>query len=642
MPRSPDKALSVNQILDWAAHHRRKTGKWPSRLSGEVLASPGEYWNYVDRSLVYGYRGLAGGTTLKRLLSKKCGYPIRIPVKSILTEKQILAWADAHKRRTGKWPKAKSGPIPNSKGENWNAVSFALFAGWRGLPPGGSLTRLLKTHRNAPDRSNLSLLRVDEILAWADQHHARTGKWPNSESGTVHGCPHLTWKTVVKAMSRGNRRVARGLSLRRLLVKERGIPQRYPYRPLLSEKMILRWADEHKGRTGRWPTQHSGPVANSDGENWSTINNTLMIGGRGLSPGGSLARLLKTHRGRRNHRDLQPLTPELIVEWAKAHHKRTGRWPTSNSGPIPEAPGEKWMNVERALRSSGRGLGRRNLSIARVLSQHVGKRNRLAVPKLTPAKILQWADEHHERTGRWPRKYDGVIPNSAGETWNGVITACHYGQRGLSGDWTLDDLLVEKRGKRSHLKRPDLNVTQIRKWAREHFDRMGKWPGHDSGEIPGSDGETWKAVAHALSLTTRGITQKTTLGQLTQDLRRTYEWPARRIISIRSSADEEQRRPYTPARPRRTSAPARSTAPGRARGTYEGPPLKLADIILWARAYHRRHGEWPERYSGRIPDARGETWLKVDEALRKGQRGLTKRTTLLELVRNLPTPRRII
>jgi hypothetical protein len=33
-----------------------------------------------------------------------------------MTEEQILAWADAHRARTGEWPAKRGGPIEESEG----------------------------------------------------------------------------------------------------------------------------------------------------------------------------------------------------------------------------------------------------------------------------------------------------------------------------------------------------------------------------------------------------------------------------------------------------------------------------------------------------------------------------------------------
>jgi hypothetical protein len=66
-----------------------------------------------------------------------------------LTVEQILAWADAHFGRTGGWPVGMGGPIPEAPGETWRAVNDALRAGYRGLPGGTTLPRLLAQHRGA-------------------------------------------------------------------------------------------------------------------------------------------------------------------------------------------------------------------------------------------------------------------------------------------------------------------------------------------------------------------------------------------------------------------------------------------------------------------------------------------------------------
>jgi hypothetical protein len=65
---------------------------------------------------------------------------------------QVLAWADAHRRRTGSWPAQQSGPVRGAEGETWLALSEALRRGLRGLPEGETLARLLRRERGAPER----------------------------------------------------------------------------------------------------------------------------------------------------------------------------------------------------------------------------------------------------------------------------------------------------------------------------------------------------------------------------------------------------------------------------------------------------------------------------------------------------------
>jgi hypothetical protein len=107
-----------------------------------VAAAPGECWGALNQALHLGRRGLAGGDSLSRLLRRLRGAgPAR------LTVRKVLAWADAHRARTGHWPSAASGPVRGAPGENWAAINLALHNGYRGLPGGDSLTRLLERRR---------------------------------------------------------------------------------------------------------------------------------------------------------------------------------------------------------------------------------------------------------------------------------------------------------------------------------------------------------------------------------------------------------------------------------------------------------------------------------------------------------------
>jgi hypothetical protein len=64
-----------------------------------------------------------------------------------LTLRQILAWADAHKARTGPWPQSNSGIVRDALADNWRAIDNALRLGLGGLPGGSSLARLLDEKR---------------------------------------------------------------------------------------------------------------------------------------------------------------------------------------------------------------------------------------------------------------------------------------------------------------------------------------------------------------------------------------------------------------------------------------------------------------------------------------------------------------
>jgi hypothetical protein len=124
----------------------------------------------------------------------------------------------------------------------------------------------------------------------------------------------------------------------------------------LTVTQILFWADAHRRLTGRWPSARSGAIRGVSGQTWQAVNLALWRGGRGLSGGSSLARLLGERRGKGNQANAPPLTAGQILRWAAAHVRRTGRRPVVNSGPVLEAPGEKWSAVNGALRAGHRGL----------------------------------------------------------------------------------------------------------------------------------------------------------------------------------------------------------------------------------------------------------------------------------------------
>src|SRR5262249_51185995 len=143
-----------------------------------------------------------------------------------LTEEQVLAWADAHHLLLGAWPTGHSGPIPEAPGESWAAISTALKAGLRGLPGGSSLARLLARRRGVRNQKDLPRLTEEQVLAWADAHHQRTGRWPTSYSGPMTGVAGEGWHALDKALRNGYRGLPGGSSLARLLRRHRGVPDR--------------------------------------------------------------------------------------------------------------------------------------------------------------------------------------------------------------------------------------------------------------------------------------------------------------------------------------------------------------------------------------------------------------------------------
>ena len=358
--------------------------------------------------------------------------------------------------------------------------------------------------------------------------------------------------------------------------------------PRLTTEQILGWMDSWHARAGKWPGIRSGWIPYSGGLKWSTVDWALRHGRRGLPGGSSLRRLLARERGVRDPRDLPRLTIRAILQWADAHHTRFGHWPTGRSGPIAEAPGETWRGIDAALRFGRRGLaGGRSLAI--VLELRRGKRNPSTLAPLTESQIIRWADAFHARTGRWPNRKSGPIPEAPGETWLAVENALRQGLRGLRGGSSLVQLLVERRGIRNAKRPPRLSIRRILAWADVFHERTGHWPTKESGAVDGVSEESWGAIDSALRLGLRGLRVRSSLA---------------RLLAARRGK----------------------------RHNKDLPALSVDEILRWADAFHARAGRWPRRHDGKIPRAGGESWDTVDLALRTGTRGLAGKSSLALLL----------
>jgi hypothetical protein len=346
--------FTIEQILVSADIYYARAGKWPGRDSGEVEEAPGETWSKIEAALRQGSRGLAGGSSLAQLLAEHRGVR-NLSDLPPLTEEHILEWADAFHARTNNWPRCTFGAVSDTTTETWRNLDAALRDGRRGLPGGSSLAQLLAEKRGARHRLAAQALSEEQILNWADSYHARTGKWPKHNSGPIDGATGETWSGVENALRKGSRGLAGGSSLPQLLSEKRGV-KNHKAMPALTVEQILERADAHYNRTGEWPNQKSGVISGLAGETWGGVADALLRGSRGLAGTSSLAQLLAKHRGVRDRMDLPSLTIDQILAWADEHHNRTGKWPTSKSGPVHGAPGETWGAINVSLERGLRGL----------------------------------------------------------------------------------------------------------------------------------------------------------------------------------------------------------------------------------------------------------------------------------------------
>ncbi len=444
-----------------------------------------------------------------------------------MTTGQILAWADAHHKRKGEWPKAHSGPIPQARDQDWRKIDNALRLGFWGLGGGSSLAKLLDRRRGVLNPQNMPRLTAKLILSWADRYHRRTGKWPVSGSGPVdvgsttgrRQTPNENWKAIDSALRTGKRGLKGGTSLARLLCSERGERGRLKRRPL-TEKKILRWADQHYRNTRSWPRLSSGEIVGTDGEVWGLVDQALRQGQRGLPGGSSLPQLLHRHRKVRNQARQPRLSIQQILAWADVHYLNTDEWPDCHAGYVIGAPEDKWRNIDNALRYGLRGM-RGGSSLAKLFAKERGRRNKNDLPRLTDSIILKLADAHRKRTGKWPTSNAGEVEGAAApeETWSRLDQAMGTGLRGLPGGSSIAKLLAKHRNRRHKHRQPRVTDRKVLKWIKAHRRRTGEWPGPRSGPLFDVEGEKWRNIDNALRYGLRGHPGDTSLTKFIKQYR---------------------------------------------------------------------------------------------------------------------------
>jgi hypothetical protein len=566
--------LTLEQVLSWMKEYRAATGRWPSVESGPVPGAPeGLTWKAINQIAMRGHRGLPKGMSLAQLRHEHLEPR---PHRPELRVAQILAWADAHHARWGRWPHARSGRIEGTACETWTIIAQRLDEGGRGLPGGQNLTLLLMEHRGFRSQFYRPRLSMEQILAWADAHHAVHGTWPGSTSGPIEGSDGDTWGAVNIALAMGGRGLPGGSTLVQLLAEHRGGP-RPVRRDKLTAETILAWADAHHEATGEWPKRESGAIPGSPGNTWEQVYNGLYSKKGGLSSTLRVPKLLAEHRQVRRVSGLPPLTTVQILAWADAHQAVHGRWPTNKSGAISGTLGETWRTIDSALR-----LGHRGLSAGGSLSKFLAAHRPTRTSLLSMEIIQDWAAAHEAATGRPPTARSGPVLGVPGETWCNINHALRFGRRGLAAGQSVAKVCPAPVNR--------LTVEMIRNWVLRHHETTGQWPHTRSGAIEGTPAERWPTIDDALRAGRRGLPGGSNLGGF-----------------IRRYVD-----------------PAASNKP---------PDLTEEQILTWADSHKAATGRWPTADSGQVAAAPRETWKNLDCNLRRGLRGLPPGSSVSKLIR---------
>lgn len=386
----------------------------------------------------------------------------------------------------------------------------------------GRQTHLLdgKSISEWADRVSQSMpLEPDQVIQWAIEWEKATGRWPRQTDGKIPGTLEY-WTSIHGALREGWRGLPGGQSLAQFLEETLDIINRGSI-PSFGPKDIIQWAKEWNKRTQKWPSFNSGPIPGTR-VTWKLVDVRLRVGTKGFLGGSGLSEFLQENCGaRRGARG-----DELSVEGIKSHivswNKRTGEWPRINSGPVPGTK-DTWMKFHSALSEGLRGLPRGG-SLGVLVIQVSGERhprNTKNAPMLTIEKIAEWATSWNLRTDGWPKADSGKIPDSGGESWDGVNWALRKGRRGLPGGSSLKEFLRGRFGatikRRSSLSRTssisssDEHVQEVKRKMRDWHGRTGSWPSRKSTTIKGNN-TNWHLVTKSL------LRRKTSLPQVREEL----------------------------------------------------------------------------------------------------------------------------
>ena len=377
---------------------------------------------------------------------------------------------------------------------------------------------------------------------------------------------------------------------------------RIPVRKLTVDE-ILEWAKHHFEATGDWPTYKSGNVLADETENWGAIRSALVGGSRGLPRGLSIEKLLYDKLGVVGVRSGKALTEDLIIKMAKAHHKKTGKYPTSKSAWVLEGS-DSWASISYALASGIRGLSGGS-SLAKLLEERGLKRNFLNIIYPNKEEILQAGINFRDNNdnGKFPTKEAGQVSELPSFTWGSLNEALKKVKiEGIPNKTTLADLWVSEFNQRNQNNLPDFSISEILEWCDLYEKNHNEFPVLTSTPIPEMGQETFRTIDVALIYGRRGL--------------KNSGFKSLSNLLVRERGKKSSK---------------------------DLPDLEIKKIKIWMLQWYLNNLSWPTAGDGEVPSSGGEKWSNLNASMFNGSRGLEKtsvakiKSGLINELDNLPT-----
>jgi len=188
----------------------------------------------------------------------------------------------------------------------------------------------------------------------------------------------------------------------------------------LTIEKILAWADAHHDEQVFGPSRHFWSGAWRCGRDWSGINASFRYGGRGLRGSSPCRGLLAGTRQEAEDQRRPRLTIKQILAWADEHHEsERGVGPARTPGHSGHDDGEIGTTYKEPCTLECEAF--RGSSIAKLLRQYRGE-SAGGQPRADDQTDPGLGDDHHRRTGVWPRKEQARHRRTT-ERWNLIYYA---------------------------------------------------------------------------------------------------------------------------------------------------------------------------------------------------------------------------
>ena len=135
-------------------------------------------------------------------------------------------------------------------------------------------------------------LTIEQVLNWCDIYYERNKKYPGQYAKSIPEMQSDTFNNINAAFNQGIRGLPQMTGLAALLAQERGYVHNQNKLSIDLDDVVKEMINFFK-ENKKFPTADNKQTAGSLDCNWSALNSSLHIGGRGLPKGLSLAKLKK-------------------------------------------------------------------------------------------------------------------------------------------------------------------------------------------------------------------------------------------------------------------------------------------------------------------------------------------------------------